>query len=68
MLSLTASMLIRTAVRSPAVSDHEMSKSQIMLGEANERQNPMVGYPVKAGDIFSSPAITGTVRVKLSPV
>jgi hypothetical protein len=64
MLSLTASMLIRTAVRSPAVSDHEMSKSQIMLGEANERQNPMVGYPVKAGDILTK----GTVRVKLSPV
>jgi hypothetical protein len=64
MLSLTASMLIRTAVRSPAVSDHEMSKSQIMLGETNERQNPMVGYPVKAGDILTK----GTVRVKLSPV
>jgi hypothetical protein len=35
-----------------------------MLGEANERQNPVVGYPVKAGDILTK----GTVRVKLSPV
>jgi hypothetical protein len=55
-------------MRSPAVSDHEMSKSQIVLGEADSWQNPTTGYPVKAGDTVNAPCTTGTVRAKLSPV
>jgi hypothetical protein len=68
MLSLTASMLIPTEVRTPATSDQEMLKSQIVARKPLEQSVP-------AGIWLASPAnagvngrVKGTVRVKLSPV
>src|ERR1700736_5633140 len=40
-----------------------MSKSQIVLGEADSWQKPMTGYPVKAGDTVNAPCTTGTVSL-----
>ena len=67
MASLTASRLMLTDVRSPAVSVQEILKSQIVARPPSEQGIPpgLLASPANAG---VKGRVKGTVSVKLSPV
>jgi hypothetical protein len=67
MLSLTKSMLMWTGVSWPAVSDHEILKSQISPPLAQALPLGLLAPPINAGD-NGRIKLAPVVRVKLSPV